>query len=82
MQLVDKGVIDLDKPVYQYLPKPLPEYPKYVDLANDPRYKKITARILLSHTSGFPNWRWFEDDRKLRNPFRTWCQVRVFGGGH
>src|SRR5579885_1711358 len=69
MRLVDAGVIDLDKPVYQYLPKPLPEYPKYADLANDPRYKKITARMLLSHTSGFPNWRWLEDDRKLRIHF-------------
>src|SRR5580693_10269985 len=29
MQLVDEKLIDLDKPVYQYLPKPLPEYPAY-----------------------------------------------------
>ena len=28
LQLVDEGVLDLDKPVYQYLPKPLPEYPE------------------------------------------------------
>src|ERR1700756_2540999 len=32
MQLVDEGSLDLDKPVYEYLPKPLPEYPNYVDL--------------------------------------------------
>jgi CubicO group peptidase (beta-lactamase class C family) len=55
MQLVDEKMLDLDKPVYQYLPKPLPEYPTYKDLADDPRYKRITARMLLSHTSGFPN---------------------------
>jgi CubicO group peptidase (beta-lactamase class C family) len=66
MQLVDKGTLDLDKPVYQYLPKPLPEYSNYKDLADDTRYKKITARMLLSHTAGFPNWRAFEDDRKLK----------------
>jgi CubicO group peptidase (beta-lactamase class C family) len=59
MQLVQERVIDLDKPVYQYLPKPLPEYPRYADLADDPRWKKITLRMLLSHTSGFPNWRAF-----------------------
>ncbi len=29
MELVEQGVLDLDKPVYQYLPKPLPEYPSY-----------------------------------------------------
>jgi CubicO group peptidase (beta-lactamase class C family) len=69
MQLVDEGVLDLDKPINQYLPKPLPEYPNYVDLANDSRYKQITARMLLSHTSGFPNWRAFEDDHKLKIHF-------------
>src|ERR1700761_9404353 len=29
MQLVQEGVIDLDKPLYTYLPKPLPEYYAY-----------------------------------------------------
>src|ERR1700733_9579984 len=57
MQLVDEGKIDLDKPLYTYLPKPLPEYDNYKDLAGDDRYKLITARICLDHTTGFPNWR-------------------------
>src|SRR5262249_34808715 len=60
MQLVNDGTLDLDKPIYQYLPKPLPEYPRYADLAGDTRCQKITARMLLSHTAGFPNWRGFE----------------------
>jgi CubicO group peptidase (beta-lactamase class C family) len=63
MQLVQEHVIDLDKPVYQYLPKPLAEYPHYADLAGDPRSGKITLRMLLSHTSGFPNWRAFTDGK-------------------
>ncbi|MEP7143374.1 MAG: serine hydrolase [Ferruginibacter sp.] len=58
MQLVDKGVIDLNKPLYQYLPRPLPEYGDYKDLAGDERWKMITGRHCLSHTTGFPNWRW------------------------
>src|SRR5215471_6377046 len=57
MRLEQDGTIDLDKPIVQYLPKPLPEYPGYADLAGDERYKKLTLRILLSHTSGFPNLR-------------------------
>lgn len=57
MQLVDKGLINLDTPVYKYLPKPLPEYENYKDLAGDKRWKLITARQCLSHTTGFPNWR-------------------------
>jgi len=64
--LVEDGAIDLDKPLHAYLEKPLPEYPLYSDLEGDPRYKKITARIALSHTTGFPNWRVFTDDGKLR----------------
>jgi CubicO group peptidase (beta-lactamase class C family) len=57
MQLVEQGKISLDTPVTRLLPKPLAEYPEYRDLANDPRHLKITPRMLLSHTSGFPNFR-------------------------
>jgi CubicO group peptidase (beta-lactamase class C family) len=81
MQLVDKGRLDLDKPVYQYLPKSLPEYPNYTDLAGDPRYQRITARMLLSHTSGFPNWRAFEDDRKLKIHFEPGSRYAYSGEG-
>ena len=65
MGLVEKGVIELDKPVYQYLAKPLPEYENYAQLKGDDRYKLITARMLLSHTSGLPNWRWINEEGKL-----------------
>jgi len=81
MQLVDEKLLDLDKPVYQYLPKPLPEYPVYKDLADDARYKRITARMLLSHTSGFPNWRWFNDDRKLNINFEPGSRFAYSGEG-
>jgi CubicO group peptidase (beta-lactamase class C family) len=49
MKLVDDGKLDLDKPLADYLP--------YEDIAHDERYKRITARMVLSHSSGFPNWR-------------------------
>ncbi len=81
MELVDEGMLDLDKPVYQYLPNPLPQYPKYADLANDPRYKRITARMLLSHTSGFANWRWMEEDRKLKIHFEPGSRFAYSGEG-
>jgi CubicO group peptidase (beta-lactamase class C family) len=81
MQLVGKGSLDLDKPVFQYLPKPLPEYPSYTDLANDPRYLRITARMLLSHTSGFPNWRLLEEDRKLHIHFAPGSRYAYSGEG-
>ena len=81
MRLVQEGVLDLDKPIYQYLPKPLPEYPTYADLGGDDRYKKLTLRILLSHTSGFPNWRAFEDDRKLKIHFEPGTRYAYSGEG-
>jgi|CZKD01.1.fsa_nt_gi CubicO group peptidase (beta-lactamase class C family) len=81
MELVDEGKLDLDRPVHQYLPKPLPEYPKYADLADDARYKRITARMLLSHTSGFANWRWMEEDRKLRIHFEPGSRYAYSGEG-
>jgi CubicO group peptidase (beta-lactamase class C family) len=81
MKLVDDRTIDLDKPAYLYLPRPLPEYPKYADLAGDERYKRITARMLLSHTSGFANWRWAEDNRKLQIHFEPGARYAYSGEG-
>jgi CubicO group peptidase (beta-lactamase class C family) len=81
MQLVEEGALDLDKPVYQYLPKPLPEYDAYRDLAGDSRYKQITARMLLSHTSGFPNWRWINADKKLNINFEPGSRFAYSGEG-
>lgn len=49
MKLAEDGKIDLDKPLYEYLPNPEIDY--------DDRYKLITARMCLDHTTGFPNWR-------------------------
>lgn len=81
VQLVHERIIALDKPVYEYLPKPLPEYPAYNDLADDPRYKQITMRMLLDHTSGFPNWRRFTDDKKLRIYFLPGSRFAYSGEG-
>jgi D-alanyl-D-alanine-carboxypeptidase/D-alanyl-D-alanine-endopeptidase len=65
MQLVEEGKINLDTPLQNYLEKPLPEYEfnrkwrGYNDLKGDKKYERITARMCLSHTTGFPNWRFF-----------------------
>lgn len=48
LQLVDEGVIDLDRPLSEYF-----EYPR---IAADPAAHKITARMALTHTTGLPNW--------------------------
>jgi CubicO group peptidase (beta-lactamase class C family) len=65
MLLAEEKVIDLDKPLHEYLDKPLYEYPSYADLKDDERYQQITARMVLSHSTGFPNWRFLTPDGKL-----------------
>ena len=37
MLLAEEGVIDLDTPLYEYLARPLCEYPTYADLKSDER---------------------------------------------
>jgi len=48
LELASQKQIDLDKPLVSYY-----DYPR---LKNDPAAKKITARMVLMHTSGLPNW--------------------------
>lgn len=87
MQFVQEKVIDLDTPLVTYLKKPLPDYKingwnrGYQDLKNDDRYKKITARMCLTHTTGFPNWRWFEPGRKLKFIFDPGSRYSYSGEG-
>jgi CubicO group peptidase (beta-lactamase class C family) len=88
--LVEDGVIDLDRPLQDYLKEPLAahqaRHPKawhedLTALAGDPLHRKITARMCLSHTTGFPNWRWFEPDRKLRVKFEPGTRYSYSGEG-
>lgn len=87
MQFVQEKVIDLDRPLVQYLSKPLPEIKingfrrGYHDLKDDNRYEKITARMCLTHTTGFPNWRWFEADKKLKIKFEPGSRYSYSGEG-
>lgn len=66
MQLVDEGRVDLDRPIAAYLPRPLPDYTAYQTLSGDDRWRRLTLRILLDHTTGFANYRGLEPDHKLR----------------
>ena len=88
MKLVEEKVIALDKPLQSYLPKAIYEYPKktkwqdnYDDLKDDPRYLKITARMCLDHTTGFPNWRWDYPDHKLKIAFEPGSRYSYSGEG-
>lgn len=81
MQLVDDHRLDLDRPIAAYLSKPLPDYPKYADLAGDARWKSLTSRMLLSHTPGFPNFRFVNADGKLDFKFDPGTRYAYSGEG-
>jgi len=66
LQLVDEGKLDLDATIDRLLPRPLPEYEEFADLAGDERWRRLTPRIILNHATGFANFRWLEPDGKLR----------------
>ncbi|MTB50607.1 serine hydrolase [Lewinella sp. W8] len=67
-RLVQEGVLELDRPLQSYLDVPIPELPAekewqhYRDLAGDDRYRQLTPRMCLAHTTGFPNWRFLVDE--------------------
>jgi CubicO group peptidase (beta-lactamase class C family) len=48
MKLVEKGLLNLDTPLTKYTTR---------RITTDARIDLITARHVLSHTTGFPNWR-------------------------
>lgn len=91
LQLVDQGKIALDTPLGTYLDKPLPDYDpdaiyrgKYShfrDLADDPRWQRITARHALTHSTGFANFWFIEPDRKLRIHFDPGTHFSYSGDG-
>src|SRR4051794_38435740 len=70
MKLVEEGRLDLDKPLSQYVREP------FID---DPRVDKITARVVLSHRTGFPNWR---RDKPLQILFEPGTRFSYSGEGY
>lgn len=60
LKLCEKGRLDLDSPLTKYT------WERF--LPNDPRLDLITARQVLSHTSGFQNWRSDQEPLKIHFP--------------
>jgi len=57
LKLVEQNKLDLDKPLSSYLSEDF--------ISEDDEYSdKVTARMILSHTGGFPNWRKGEEERE------------------
>jgi len=65
MKLCERGVMDLDAPLTRYTSERI--------VPNDPRLDLITARRVLSHTTGLPNWRSADDPMVIKfTPGTQW----------
>lgn len=73
LKLVSSGKWNLDEPLYKYWTDP--------DIAADPRSKKLSTRHILSHQTGFVNWRWLDADKKLKFHFDPGTNYQYSGEG-
>lgn len=73
LRLVSLGKWKLDEPISNYWTDP--------DIENDARSKKLTTRIILSHQTGFPNWRYQNKGNKLNFEFDPGTQYQYSGEG-
>lgn len=71
--LAARGLIDLDEPIVAYV--------QDTDLKDDPRYRLLTPRILLSHRAGLLNWPYSYDDGRLAFVHEPGQQFSYSGAG-
>ena len=73
LKLVSLGKWNLDEPIYNYWIDQ--------DIANDTNLKKLTTRHILSHQTGFTNWRGNNKDGKLHFEFEPGSKYQYSGEG-
>lgn len=73
LQLVQSGAWKLDEPLARYWIDP--------DIAGSPYLWKLTTRYVLTHQTGFPNWRTDDGSGKLKFNFEPGTNTRYSGEG-
>ena len=73
LQLVSLGKWNLDEPIFNYWIDP--------DVSKDKNCKMLTSRHILSHQSGFANWRGNNMDGKLHFEFEPGTNYQYSGEG-
>lgn len=74
LKLVQTGQWNLDEPLSDYWVDP--------DVANDSLHTKLTTRHVLTHQTGFPNWRRDHPDGKLAFEFQPGTKYQYSGEGY
>jgi CubicO group peptidase (beta-lactamase class C family) len=73
LKLVNSNQWNLDEPLAKYWTDP--------DVSNDPRSKQLTSRHVLTHQTGFVNWRWLHPTKKLAFDFDPGTKFGYSGEG-
>ena len=73
LRLVGAGKLSIDEPLARYWVDP--------DVKADPRHLLLTPRLVLTHQSGFANWRYLEPGNKLQFQFQPGTQHQYSGEG-
>lgn len=73
LRLIAEGQLGLDEPLARYWVDP--------DIKADPRHLLLTPRLVLTHQTGFANWRYLEPDQRLRFHFLPGSQHQYSGEG-
>jgi CubicO group peptidase (beta-lactamase class C family) len=73
LKLVEAGMWDLDEPLYHYWVDP--------DIADDPYLEILTTGHVLSHQTGFPNWRIKNPSNRLGFDFKPGTKFQYSGEG-
>lgn len=88
MQMVDEDLVELDRSIAEGLDQPLTAYgdPETIDAyadwtGLDERWRRLTPRILLSHSPGFANFGFLESDGRLAFHFDPGARYAYSGDG-
>jgi CubicO group peptidase (beta-lactamase class C family) len=73
LKLVSTGQWQLDEPLYKYWTDP--------DVCDDKRHLKLNTRHVLTHQTGFDNWRWNNPSKKLTFNFDPGTKFKYSGEG-
>ena len=73
LKLISTGQLGLDEKLSNYWIDP--------DLKGDKRVHRLTPRFVLTHQTGFPNWRYLTDKKKLTFEFEPGAKFQYSGEG-